>query len=66
MKVKIFTNKEGYFKKTSATSLELEREINLWLEANPNIKIIKIKQNSSGGSLEPTVHLISLWYENND
>ena len=66
MKVKIFSKKEGYFKKTSETSLELEQEINLWLQANLNIKIIEIKQNSSGGSLESAVHLISVWYETGD
>lgn len=66
MRVKIFSKKEGYFKKTSTTSTELEQEINSWFENNPSIKMIKIKQSASGGSLEPAVHIISVWYETKD
>ena len=63
MRVKIFSKKEGYFRKTSTTNSELEQEINTWLQAHPRIKIIEIKQNSSGGSLEAAIHIISVWYE---
>ncbi|MEE9431331.1 MAG: hypothetical protein V3V16_09845 [Melioribacteraceae bacterium] len=66
MRVKIFSKKEGYFKKTSTTSTELEQEINSWLENNSRMKVIKIEQTSSGGNIEPAVHIISVWYEIKD
>lgn len=66
MRVKLFSKKEGYFKKNSTASTEFEQEINSWLQANPSIKIIEIKQSSSGGSLEPAIHLISVWYNINN
>ncbi len=43
--------------------LDLEKEINNWLEENPNIKIVNIKQSSSGGSLHVTKLFISVWCE---
>ena len=30
---------------------DLETEMNAWLQQNPNIKIVEIKQSASGGSL---------------
>jgi hypothetical protein len=43
--------------------LELEEEINVWLEQNPNIEIIDIKQSSNGGSMQNTKLFFSIWYE---
>jgi hypothetical protein len=63
MKVKIFAKCGGYFSKSSKISSHLEQEINAWLESNPKIKIIDIKQSSCGGSLEPEKHIISIWHE---
>jgi len=40
--------------KKSLSVLELENEINNWLEEHPNIRIVNIKQSSSGGSLHVT------------
>ena len=40
----------------------LENEINSWLSENQNIKIVDIKQSSSGGSFSPSSVCISLWY----
>ena len=41
----------------------LEDEINTWLTQNTNIKVIDIKQTSSGGSFSLSSVCISLWYE---
>lgn len=65
MKVKLFKRAGYHFglgrKRTSQQVLE--DEINEWLEANPTIKIVEIKQSMSGGSLEPSQTLVSIWYE---
>jgi len=58
MKMKLF-GKEG-----SNKIFELEEEVNTWLEQNPKIKIIDIRQSASGGSLHDTKLYISVWYEN--
>ncbi len=58
MKMKLF-GKEG-----SKKIFELEEEVNTWLEQNPKIKIIDIRQSASGGSLHDTKLYISVWYEN--
>ena len=42
---------------------DLEDEMNAWLSQNPKIKVVDIKQSSSGGSYRPTLWLISVWYE---
>ncbi len=57
MKMKLF-GKEG-----SKKVLGLEEEVNAWLEQHPNIKIIDIRQSTSGGSLADTKLYISVWYE---
>lgn len=63
MKTKIFAISGGYFRGISKTASYLEREINAWINANPGIKIIDIKQSSCGGSAEPSKIIISIWYE---
>jgi hypothetical protein len=52
MKVKLFwkNNPVGLGDKNAHT---LEGEINAWLSENPRIKIVHIKQSSSGGSFSP-------------
>jgi len=62
MKTKIFGKSQGYFRKISKTAFHLQEENNAWLAANPGIKIIDIKQSSSGGSAEPSNIIISIWY----
>jgi len=42
---------------------DLEKEVNDWLERHPDIKIVKIKQSSNGGSWMNTKVLLSVWYE---
>ena len=62
MKVKMFSKCGRYFGKSNIAA-SLEGEINVWLESEPEIKVVDIKQTSCGGSLEPGKHLISVWYE---
>lgn len=57
MKMKLF-GREG-----SKEILELEEQVNAWLEEHPRIKIIDTKQCASGGSLHDTKLYISIWYE---
>lgn len=64
MKTKIFAISQGYFRTLSKAALSLEMQINIWLNTNPGIKIIDIKQSSrGGGSLEPSKTIVSIWYE---
>ncbi len=42
---------------------DLEKEINIWLEQHPTIKIIDIKQSSNCGRWANTKVFISVWYE---
>jgi len=62
MKVKLFLTNEKLSKKDQS-SVKLEDEINSWLENHSEIKIVKIKQSSCGGSMDPAKHLISVWYD---
>ncbi|MGA7838286.1 MAG: hypothetical protein WB996_09985 [Ignavibacteriaceae bacterium] len=66
MKVKIFrvTGQSLFNRKTLTTGEILENQVNDWLANNTGLKIIKIKQSCCGGSLEPSITLISVWYEN--
>ncbi len=63
MRVKIFAKQGSFFRRYSTSSSELQREMNAWLEVNPGVRIIDIKQTSAGGSLEPSQTMISVWYE---
>ena len=63
MKTKIFAISGGYFRRILKTASHLEREINAWINANPGIKIIDIKQSACGGSAEPSKIIISIWYK---
>lgn len=42
---------------------ELEDEVNAWLERNPGIKVIDIKQSASGGSWAKPQLFIAVLYE---
>ena len=59
MKVKMFSKCGRYFGKSNIAA-SLEGEINVWLESEPEIKVVDIKQTSCGGSLEPGQHHISV------
>jgi len=60
MKVKIF----GFMNTDKGLDVsDLEKEVNDWLERHPDIKIVKIKQSSNGGSWMNTKVILSVWYE---
>jgi len=61
MKMKLFgiTN----LNKNEVDVSTLEKEINVWLEQHPSIKIIDIRQSSNGGSWASTKVFVSIWYE---
>lgn len=40
-----------------------EDEINAWLDENSGIKISNIEQSASGGSMNGSLWMISIWYE---
>jgi len=63
MKVKMFIKRGTTFDRHEKVAASLEGEINAWLESEPEIKVVDIKQTSCGGSFEPARHLISVWYE---
>ena len=61
----MFSKCGRYFGKSNIAA-SLEGEINVWLESEPEIKVVDIKQTSCGGSLEPGQYLVSVWYETKD
>ena len=62
MKVKLFS-KYHPLGKRGKNQLDLENEINEWLEKNPSIKVIEIKQFVSGSSFDQRTWFISVWYQ---
>jgi len=62
MKVKLFW-KNNPVQIATKNARDLENEINAWLSENPRIKIIDIKQSSSGGSFFGGLWFVSVWYE---
>lgn len=62
MKVKLFS-KSQLLDKRGKNQFDLENEINAWLEKNPSIKVIGIKQSACGGSFDTPKLFISVWYE---
>jgi hypothetical protein len=67
MKTKIFkvSGYQFYFGKKPKSKQVLEDEINDWLAANTEIKIVDIKQSCCGGSFNPSLTVVSIWYEQN-
>ncbi len=61
MKVKLFAKINTNPKELNV--LDLETEINTWLEKNNQIRIIDTKQSSNGGSWNNTKIIFSVWYE---
>ena len=41
----------------------LEEEINAWLAQNSHVRIVDVKQSATGGSLAPSLWLVTVWYE---
>ncbi len=62
MKVKLFW-KNNPVGRDDKNARALEDQINVWLSENPRIKIVDVKQSSSGGSLGASLWFVSVWYE---
>lgn len=62
MKVKLFW-KDNPLAHGGKDAHALEDEINVWLSEDPRIKIVEIKQSSSGGSFGASLWFVSVWYE---
>jgi hypothetical protein len=63
MKVKLFTATCGYLNSLATVGEKLEGEVNAWLAERPDVRVVFVKQSSCGGSLEPSKHVITVWYE---
>jgi hypothetical protein len=63
MKVKLFIRDKSSFRSWRKHSQAFEDEINTWLAAHPDIRVVEIKQSSNGGSFDTTKIVISVWYE---
>ena len=61
MRVKIFSLHNPLGKK-GQNQQDFEDELNAWLQQNPGIEILEIKQSASSGSMSPSLWLISIWY----
>ncbi len=63
MKVKLFIKDKSSFRSWHRHTQDFEDDINRWLAANPDVRIMDIKQSSNGGSFDTTKVVISIWYE---
>lgn len=68
MKVKIFSSNEPMKQTKTEDGKQpnqqlFEDEINAWLKEQPGIEVIRIEQSASGGSLNNSLWMISIWYE---
>ena len=63
MLVKIFAMREGYFSSIDKAAADLEEEINAWLRANPDVRIISATQSSCMGNMDPSRTVVSVWYQ---
>lgn len=68
MQVKLFWVKTpmqdmGFIGAQNAGKAEdFECRINEWLSESPDVDVQYIKQSASGGSMQPSLWLISVWY----
>ena len=62
MKVKLFW-KNAPVGNGDKNARALEEGINAWLSEQPRIKIVDIRQSSSGGSFGSSLWFVSVWYE---
>jgi hypothetical protein len=63
VKVKLFVQDKSPFRRWGRFLAALEEEVNIWLAAHPEIKIIHIAQSSNGGSFDTSKVFLSVWYE---
>ncbi len=57
MKMKLFKHAG------SKTAHHIEKEVNDWLNENPDCVVREIKQSTSGGSWADTKIYITVWYD---
>ena len=62
MKVKIFFVNDPTSKK-GRPATAFESDINAWLAENSEIEIERVEQSSSGGSLGPSLWMVSIWHK---
>lgn len=62
MKVKLFW-KNAPIGNGDKNAHAFEDEINAWLSEHQRIKIVDIRQSSSGGSFGSSLWFVSVWYE---
>ena len=63
MRVKMFSRVGWTGSYKPENHLELENEVNAWLEQNPTIKIVDIKQSACGGSWAKPQFFLTVVYE---
>jgi hypothetical protein len=63
MRVKMFSRIGLVGSYKAEHHLELENEVNAWLEQNPAIKIVDIKQSACGGTGSRPQFFITVVYE---
>ena len=66
MKVKLVVQDKSPLRRWGTFLAALENEVNAWLSANPDIRIVHITQSSNGGSLDTSKIFLSVWYEERD
>ena len=65
MRVKIFSLNNPIGKRGKRQQ-KLEDEINQWLSKNRGAEIVRIEQSASGGSVGPSLWMISVWYTDDE
>jgi hypothetical protein len=63
VKVKLFVQDKSPFRGWGRFVAALEDEVNAWLAANPDIRIVHVAQSSNGGSFDTSKVFLSVWYE---
>ena len=53
-------------KPTNSRATGLEDEINQWLSWNEGIEIVRVEQSACGGSFNPSLWMISIWYNEHE
>jgi hypothetical protein len=61
MQVKIFSMNDP-MKKKSQNQQNFEDKINQWLSQKKGVEVVRIEQSASGGSFNPHLWMISIWY----
>lgn len=68
MQVKLFwvqapmRDKGFVVRDSGGSAVAFEKQVNDWLEQNPDVEIVHIKQSACGGSFAAPLWLISIWY----